>query len=262
MEVFYIVISCVFVLLLVGAIVLLAIESRFKEGKKKAVSNKINSGKGMRIEETEDVYLKVKDGKVEIVSELPTVATEAQPAEQAQPVQPIVQPMVEEQGALEELVNKYGEITEDSVMFQATGKESKTFADKYNNLPEGVRDMYTELSRYILAHEKSKVARSSTAETFKLGTDKIVRVFIRRDVLVLNFMLFNSDLNRFVKEEGIKSIKINPVVLRLETEEDLALAKQTVDITVENIKEEQKYRKLRKKEQRKAKLQEQQAQQD
>ncbi len=260
MGVFYIVISCVFVLLLIGAIVLLAIESRLKEGKKKAVSNKINSGKGMRIEETEDVYLKVKDGKVEIVADLPTAATQAQPAEESQP-EPVVQPMVEDQGALEELVSKYGEITEDSVMFQATGKESKTFADKYNNLPEGVRGMYTELSRYILAHEKTKVARSSTAETFKLGTDKIVRVFIRRNVMVLNFMLFNSDLNRFVKEEGIKSIKINPVVLRLETEEDLALAKQTVDITVENIKEEQKYRKLKKKEQRKAKLQEQQEQQ-
>ena len=50
MDVFYIVISCVFVVLLLGAIVLWAIESRLKEGKKKAVSEKINAGKGMRIE--------------------------------------------------------------------------------------------------------------------------------------------------------------------------------------------------------------------
>lgn len=250
MDVFYIVISCVFVVLLLGAIVLWAIESRLKEGKKKAVSEKINAGKGMRIEESDDVYLKVKDGKIEIVQDLP-VATVAETAAEPQQ-QPVVEQMPADQETIDDFVNKYGEITEDSVMFQATGKESKTFADKYDNLPEGTRNMYSQLSMYILAHDKAKVSRSSTAETFKIATDKVMRASIRRGVVVLNFMLFNSDLNRFVKEEGIKNIKINPVVVRLETSADLELAKQTVDITVAQIKEEQAYRKQRKKELRKA----------
>lgn len=78
--------------------------------------------------------------------------------------------------------------------------------------------------------------------------------------VVLNFMLVNTDLNRFVREEGIKKIKIAPVVVRLESDIDLVLAKQTVDITLENILEEQQYRKERKRElRRQSRQQKQQA---
>ena len=75
-----------------------------------------------------------------------------------------------------------------------------------------------------------------------------MRAVIKRGTVVLNFMLSNTDLNRFVREEGIKKIKIAPVVVRLESDIDLVLAKQTVDITLENIHEEQQYRKERKRE--------------
>ena len=71
---------------------------------------------------------------------------------------------------------------------------------------------------------------------------------IKRGVVILNFLLVNTDLNRFVREEGIKTIKINPVVIKLETDSDLVLAKQTADITIENIREEQQYRKERNRE--------------
>ena len=67
---------------------------------------------------------------------------------------------------------------------------------------------------------------------------------------MLNFMLFNNDLNRFVKEEGIKKIKFSPVTIKLAGDSDLLLAKQTADITLENIREEQQYRKDRKREMR------------
>ena len=76
---------------------------------------------------------------------------------------------------------------------------------------------------------------------------------IKRGVPVLNFMLTNTELNRFVREAGVKGIKISPVVVRLENEDDLKLAKQTADITVGNLEQEREYRKQRAREQRRLK---------
>ena len=76
-------------------------------------------------------------------------------------------------------------------------------------------------------------------------------------MVVLNFLLINTDLGRFVREEGIKAIKINPVVIKLESDSDLLLAKQTADITIENIREEQQYRKERNKELRRRRYRQQ-----
>ncbi len=251
LDTFFLVIVPVLAVLLILSIVLMVTFNRKKkslleeiEAKKQQVNTIVAEG---------DLFLKISDGKVEIVDA--PVATVAMPVQQEE--QPAPAP-AEEPSDNTELVA----IDEDSVVFQATGKESKTFADKYETLTEEARKMYDELSQYILATPKSKVSRSSSAETFKVGTDKVLRAVIRREVVVLNFMLANSSLNRFVKEEGIKNIKINPVVIRLETAEDLSLAKQTVDLTVENIKQEQLYRKLRKKELRQAKKEAAQAEQN
>lgn len=249
LDTFFLVIVPILAVLLILSIVLMITFNRKKkslleeiEAKKQQVNTIVAEG---------DLFLKISDGKVEIVDA--PAATVAMPVQQEEEPAP-----AEELSENTELVA----IDEDSVVFQATGKESKTFADKYETLTEEARKMYDELAQYILATPKSKVSRSSSAETFKVGTDKVLRAVIRREVVVLNFMLANSSLNRFVKEEGIKNIKINPVVIRLETAEDLALAKQTVDLTVENIKQEQQYRKLRKKELRQAKKEAAQAEQN
>ena len=66
MDLFYIVISCIFVFLLVAGVVLMVIDSRMDYKRKKAVAQKIESGRGMRLE-GDDLILKVTDGKVEIL---------------------------------------------------------------------------------------------------------------------------------------------------------------------------------------------------
>ena len=81
MDLFYIVISCIFVFLLVAGVVLMVIDSRMDYKRKKAVAQKIESGRGMRLE-GDDLILKVTDGKVEILEDLPApeVAAAAAPA--------------------------------------------------------------------------------------------------------------------------------------------------------------------------------------
>ena len=82
-----------------------------------------------------------------------------------------------------------------------------------------------------------------------IGTaDKVMRATIRRDTVTVSFMLANTELDRFLRQEGIKKVKIAPVAIRLESDDDLKLAKQTADLTMEHILEEQQYRKERRNE--------------
>ena len=259
MELFYIVITIIFVALLIAALVLWIIDARMDYKRKKIIAQKIQSGSGMRLE-SDDLLLKVKNGVVEICEDVPVPA--APPADAPAPAgesAPVV-PMTEETAAadaagvaareeqLEELVNRYGEITDNSVVFESNKNQKTTFVEKYAALDAQSRNRYDEIVAYILAHPDCRKSEASNAVTFKCKTDKIMRAVIKRGTVVLNFMLSNTDLNRFVREEGIKKIKIAPVVVRLESDIDLVLAKQTVDITLENIHEEQQYRKERKRE--------------
>ena len=250
MELFYLIISCVFIVLLAAAIVMWVIDGQMEAKRRAAISDRIKSGKGLRLE-NDDLILKVQDGKIIICDSMPQVA-EAKAAV-AEEDTSVLQPMKDEMAAaagddayksekldeLQELVDRYGELTDKSIVFES---------NKYAELSSEARTRYDSIVAYILANPDCKKVEASNAVTFKCKTDKIVRVMIKRGVVILNFLLANTDLNRFVREEGIKTIKINPVVIKLETDSDLVLAKQTADITIENIREEQQYRKERNRE--------------
>lgn len=259
MELFYLIISCVFIVLLAAAIVMWVIDGQMEAKRRAAISDRIKSGKGLRLE-NDDLILKVQDGKIIICDSMPQVA-EAKAAV-AEEDTSVLQPMKDEMAAaagddayksekldeLQELVDRYGELTDKSIVFESNKQEKVTFIDKYAALSSEARTRYDSIVAYILANPDCKKVEASNAVTFKCKTDKIVRVMIKRGVVILNFLLANTDLNRFVREEGIKTIKINPVVIKLETDSDLVLAKQTADITIENIREEQQYRKERNRE--------------
>ncbi len=266
MDLFYLIIGCVFVVLLVTAIVMWVIDGQMDMKRKKAIAERVKNGKGIRLENN-DLILKVQDGKVVICDSMPQAApVAAEPkAAAAEEDASILQPMNDEMAAasgdatykaeqaekldeLQELVDRYGELTDKSIVFESNKQVKETFIDKYAALSPEARTRYDSIVAYILANPDCKKVEASNAVTFKCKTDKIVRVMIKRGVVILNFLLVNTDLNRFVREEGIKTIKINPVVIKLETDADLVLAKQTADITIENIREEQQYRKERNRE--------------
>lgn len=274
MEIFYIVISCVFIVLLVTAISMWVADSRMEAKRREAIANRMKSGKGLRVE-SDDLILKVQDGVVEICDSMPQAAPAAaeKAAPEAETEGAVLQPMeemaaaddaatAEKKDELQELVDRYGELTDKSIVFESNKQEKETFIDKYAALTAEARTRYDSIVAYILANPDCKKVEASNAVTFKCKTDKIVRVMIKRGVVVLNFLLANTDLNRFVREEGIKAIKINPVVIKLETDSDLVLAKQTADITIENIREEQQYRKERNRELRRQRYRQKEDQAD
>ena len=253
---FYVAISCVYLALLLVAIVLWAIESRFEAKNKKSAAAAAEA-KGLRLT-GDDVILKVNSGKVEVLGDLPAakeIVREVEvikevPVHTAAAEEEVVEPDVEPLEDDGEDTARYAELGENSIVFERGEPEKQTFAEKFAALSEEDQARFNDVEAYILQDSLCRKIEAPSAVTYKYKTGKIARVVIKRGVAVFNFMLANTELNRFVREEGIKNIKIAPVAIRLEDDGDAALIKQTVDIALANIKEDAEYRKEKKKERR------------
>ena len=241
MDTFYIVMIVIVIVLVVAAVVLWGVEERANSQNRKSRQEKIVQ-RTVVINQEEDVYLRVSDGVLEVIE---SPAPQPEPAPVAAPApEPEPEPVVEE-AAVAEAASGI-ELNEDSVVFQASQRLS--FIEKYAQLTPEDRARFDELAAYVLAKPGCKRLESNDAITFKCKSDKVMRATIRRDTVTVSFMLANTELDRFLRQEGIKKVKIAPVAIRLESADDLKLAKQTADLTMEHILEEQQYRKERRNE--------------
>ena len=241
MDTFYIVMIVIVIMLIVAAVVLWGVEERANSQNRKSRQEKIVQ-RTVVINQEEDAYLRVTDGVLEVIE---SPAPQPEPAPVAAPApEPEPEPVVEEVAVAEAAPGI--ELNEDSVVFQASQRLS--FIEKYAQLTPEDRARFDELAAYVLAKPGCKRLESNDAITFKCKSDKVMRATIRRDTVTVSFMLANTELDRFLRQEGIKKVKIAPVAIRLESDDDLKLAKQTADLTMEHILEEQQYRKERRNE--------------
>ena len=241
MDTFYIVMIVIVIALVVAAVVLWGVEERANSQNRKSRQEKIVQ-RTVVINQEEDVYLRVSGGVLEVIE---SPAPQPEPAPVAAPApEPEPEPVVEEVAVAEAAPGI--ELNEDSVVFQASQRLS--FIEKYAQLTPEDRARFDELAAYVLAKPGCKRLESNDAITFKCKSDKVMRATIRRDTVTVSFMLANTELDRFLRQEGIKKVKIAPVAIRLESDDDLKLAKQTADLTMEHILEEQQYRKERRNE--------------
>ena len=242
-DVFYIVMVVIAALLVVGALVLWVVDeySKSKAGREDAEKR---AQRIVVIRQEEDVYLRVSHGALEVIDKPAPVSAPAPAPVPVPEPEPVPEPVAEEVAATEAVPSV--ELTEDSVVFQASQRLS--FIEKYAQLTPEDRARFDELAAYVLAKPGCKRLESNDAITFKCKSDKVMRATIRRDTVTVSFMLANTELDRFVRRAGIKKIKIAPVAIRLESDDDLLLAKQTADLTMDHILEAQQYRKERRNE--------------
>ena len=242
-DVFYIVMVVIAALLVVGALVLWVVDeySKSKAGREDAEKR---AQRIVVIRQEEDVYLRVSHGALEVIEKPAPVSAPAPAPVPVPEPEPVPEPVAEEVAAAEAVPSVV--LTEDCVVFQASQRLS--FIEKYAQLTPEDRARFDELAAYVLAKPGCKRLESNDAITFKCKSDKVMRATIRRDTVTVSFMLANTELDRFVRRAGIKKIKIAPVAIRLESDDDLLLAKQTADLTMEHILEEQQYRKERRNE--------------
>ncbi len=265
-EVGLTVIVCFIAVLVVCLSVLWAAESRIESerARLRAPRERERGGELVR----EEVYIRIKEGRAGVFYALPEA--EKEPVSAPQPEEPVTVEAYDELAVsaeeeedpdkkeqIEKLAERFGgQITENSRIIEVSPPESSAFAERFAAMEMPERMRYNEFTAYLLSLPDVKMLPSKTGVSFKYKTERILRIVIRRKVPVVLFQLANADLKRFVKEEEVKTIKISTVDIRLASEEELAVAKQTADIAVENAEEDLAYRRERSRELRRLRAQE------
>ncbi len=160
----------------------------------------------------------VKEVKDEAVKEVPVVAEE--------------QPAVE-QISVDEAVE------EGNVAFSAA---SETLEEKYLSLDVERKGYYDEIVRCAMAVEGSKRYKNAAYEEYKVGTNRIVRLKIKRGTVVCEFIIANLKFKSYVSDNKV-AVKQAPAVIKVTDEASLSAAKDSIQIAINAIEEEKAYKK-------------------
>lgn len=260
-TVFWIVVVVVLSLDFIAAIVLCLIENKLKKQHPEN-ENELALERVTTTVDNDKVYLQVSDGVVSIVDELPTIEVVKEVVKEvahevyvAAPVEKEEEAVVEEQPVAAVVEDEDTEMLEEvdengRVVFIASNEVKRTYLDKLADLDKETYALYEELVNYLISKEGVKQITTNNKAIFKYKTDRLVISSVRRGILTLQFMLANSDLNRYMRAEGIKQIKVTPVVIRLTDEDSLAEAKSTADLTLKYLVDEREYNAEKKREAR------------
>lgn len=129
---------------------------------------------------------------------------------------------------------------QDGVLIQRSEKLS--FKEKYERLPAERRALLDEFSGYITEKSDCEKLIQAGAMSLRYRKGLIVKALIRRDAVILHFNILNPELGRMVREEKLKGVKVQPAEVRLGDREDLALAKETADMTIKYLQTEEEYK--------------------
>lgn len=129
--------------------------------------------------------------------------------------------------------------------------EEETLEERYLALSPAYKSYYDEIVKYAANVENAKRIKTERYEEYKVGSMRIVRLRIRRDVVVGEFYLVNSSFRNYATENKLR-VKPAPTVIRLTDETAVAAGKQSIDIAVRGIEEEKEYKKQLRRERRRA----------
>lgn len=122
-------------------------------------------------------------------------------------------------------------VTEKIVYIPVAGIASKSYTEKYSELDTDSKARLDDFTAHATFQPFMKVIDSKDKVTFKRKTKKVGVATIKRGVPVISFMQSNPEFERFLKEKKIKSVKLRPIVIKLNTDENAEIAKNLVDIT-------------------------------
>lgn len=146
---------------------------------------------------------------------------------------------VEQTEEVEESEN--AEETEQGVIF--SNKVKKTFAEAIADLDEEQLKFYNEVLEYAQSKEKTKTKEAKYQLTVSIGRMKLVLFKFIREKLTSCFMASASELKNYSAKEKAVKIKEKPILIEIDSEDSVAVAKNMVDIVYKNIldaKEEKK----------------------
>ncbi len=167
----------------------------------------------------------------EMVAPAAPVAAEPAPVEA-----PVEEPAVEE--AVEAPAETEGN---DANGVWINRNNEKTHLEKYAELSAEMRARYDEIKAYALMQKDVTARLGNRYEDFRNGKKQVVRMVIRREVLHCEFVILHSDLNNYIVENHV-SVKHAPTAIKIDSDEAVTAAKNSIDIAMKAIEEEREFR--------------------
>lgn len=139
------------------------------------------------------------------------------------------------------------ELGENTVVISRT--ERKTLDEKFRELDERMQRYYIEIVRHAMNKPASKQFKNDRYEEYKIGNTRLVRLQIKKDAVICEVTLVNSDFRTYMADNKVR-VKQAPTVIRIEDEASVELAKNGIDIAVKGVEEEREYKRLLRNEKR------------
>lgn len=161
-----------------------------------------------------------------------------------------VAPAVEEPAV--EIAAEEPEAEEDpegTISFSTTQRQ--TLEEKYLALSAQQRGWYDEIVKYAAVVEGSKRFKNLRYEEYKVGKNRLVRMLIKRNNVMCEFILHNSDFKNYISENKI-SVKQSATTMLVDSDATVEAVKNSIDIVVASIAEEKEHKKMLARERRKA----------
>lgn len=127
-----------------------------------------------------------------------------------------------------------------AVVFAAAKHE--TLDDKYAELTPELKKFYDEIVVYAASVENSKRIKNARYEEYKVGSNRIVRLTIKRGVIVCEYLITNPLFRNYAKDNKV-SVKQSPTVLKVVDAATLQAAKDSIDLAVNGIAEDKQLKK-------------------
>jgi len=157
--------------------------------------------------------------------------------------EPVVEEKVEEPAPIAEekkedaepVVEEKGQTAEEFTKGFVVSAPTKTFEEQLADTDEKKKNYYDEISSYALNKAETRVSKAKGGETYICGRFKVLQMLFQRGKLVCKFMTGSSDLKKYSAEEKSVKIKEKPVIVEIDSDEAVAVAKNMIDIAHRNI---------------------------
>ena len=155
--------------------------------------------------------------------------------------QPIIMPVVEKKPTpvakpVQEVVAttyEQEEVPDGAVIIASAPR--KTFKQSLGESDMKTLSRYLDIMKYALAKEDTRESEAQFAVSVLCGRLKLMQVMFQRNKLICKFMAGSSELKKFSQAEKAVKIKEKPVIVEIDSDESVEVAKELIDISHKNI---------------------------
>lgn len=164
-----------------------------------------------------------EEEKVEPVREEPKVEAPPAPIEEALPTE-------------EELAMALEESEDEDPNSVAFSRNTLTMEERYATLSTEFKRFFDDIVNHALSKDGVKENRKTGAYDYKIGSNRVVKITIRRGEIVCEFNFIDKDFDEYASTSGVK-IKKAATVVRVGEASAVGVAKDGIDLVCTQIEE-------------------------